>query len=108
MMQDDDNDGVSFIEDDENDTLLLGEPPTSTSLSTFKPTSKSTSKPASNPIISQAVGKGRKSRDVDSEQILNYLDKKNKTSAEKSDEESFVLSIIPSLKKNDRSAESTG
>lgn len=97
-MQDDDNE-VSFTKDDENDSLLLGEPSISTSLSTSEPTSKSTSKRTSNAIISQLIGKRRKPRDVVSEQILNYLDKKNKTGDEKSDEESFALSIIPSLKR---------
>ena len=87
MLQDDD----LYIEDENNkNEVLLEEPQIS---------SKSTSKPITNPIITQPIGKRRKPRDTVSEQILNYLDKKNKTCEEKSDEESFALSIIPSLKR---------
>ena len=93
------NEEVNFTEDVENASLLLGEPSISTSFSTCQPTSKSTSKPTSNAIISQSIGKRIKPRDVISEQTLNYLDKKNKTVDQKSDEDSFALSIIPSLKR---------
>ena len=88
MLQDDD----LYTEEDENDKneVLLEEPQIS---------SKSASKPITNPIITQSIGKRRKPRDTVSEQILNYLDKKSKTCEEKSDEESFALSIIPSLKR---------
>ena len=87
LLQDDD----LYIED-ENDKneVLLEEPQIS---------SKSTSKPITNPIITQPIRKRQKPRDTVSEQILNYLDKKNKTCEEKSDEESFALSIILSLKR---------
>jgi hypothetical protein len=91
FIQDDDDEFLSLIDEDENDSVLE-DPPTSS-------TSKPTSKPTSTPIAPQSIGKRRKPRDAVSEQILNYLDKKSKSSAEKSDEESFALSIIPSLKR---------
>jgi hypothetical protein len=69
---------------------VLEEPPTPCKL---------TSKPMTNPIITQPIGKRWKPKDAVSEHILNYLDNKSKTSEEKSDEESFALSIIPTLKR---------
>ncbi len=73
------NDDIEEDESNKNDNLLK-EPSTP---------SKLTSKPITNPIITQSIGKRRKPRDAVSEQILNYLDKKSKTSEEKSDEESL-------------------
>ena len=68
LQDDDDDDDFSLIEEDENDSVLEEPQPSSTS--------KPLSKPTSNAIAPQSIGKRRKPRDALSEQIMNYLEKK--------------------------------
>ena len=62
------------------------------------PTTASTSRPPTPGVNPKLAGKRRKPRDEVSEQIIKYLDAKNKM-PEKSEEQVFGLSIIPTLKR---------
>ena len=62
------------------------------------PTTASTSRPPTPGVNPKLAAKRRKPRDEVSEQIIKYLDAKNKM-PEKSEEEIFALSIVPTLKR---------